>query len=245
MTFEELHKQLNQVIIDYDELKKGLISAKNNVEFEEILKENIFDISKKAFLKSKKELIYWSYCSFSVYDKLYKVRLIEFLDNNDNDLFDETIFIEREVKNIDFLKNTWYLELFETNTKSQIQKSFIKKKKFLEDRLQALNETQSVLDLENDDLNSTKISEKIIFLHELGVLDFLLKQKPFNSTKNTLAIALSGIMGEKVSSIQSAINPIQNKGVSQKNNPLKTTSSVQKVRLKLIEIGFEIRKPTN
>lgn len=243
MTFEELHKQLKQVIIDYDKLKKGLISANSNVEFEDILKENIFAISKKTFLKSKEQIIYWSFCSFSVYDKLYEPRLKEFLDNNDNDLFDESIFIEEEVKNIDFLKNTWYLELFETNTKSQIEKSFIKKKKFLEDRLQDLNQTSSVSDLENDDFNSTKISEKIIFLDELGVLDFLRNQKPFNSTKNALAKALSGIMGEKVRSIQSAINPIQNKGVSQKNNPLKATSNVQKVRQKLIEIGFEPRKP--
>jgi hypothetical protein len=88
------------------------------------------------------------------------------------------------------------------------------------------------------DLSDAKGTEKIIMLHKLGVLDFLKEQEPFKYSINALASAISGITGEKQTVIQSYINPIFSKSVGQKNNPLATEKTVNKVTQKLISIGY-------
>lgn len=90
------------------------------------------------------------------------------------------------------------------------------------------------------DLTDTKLVEKIIMLHELGVLEYLKGKTPFNLSTNALASVISGITGGKPETIQSYINPIFNSEVSQKNNPLKTTNTVDKVKRKLIGIGCSL-----
>lgn len=88
------------------------------------------------------------------------------------------------------------------------------------------------------DLSNSKGTEKIIMLKLLGVLEFLEKKEPFNMSKNMLASALSGITGIKSSTIQSYINPMYSPKAIQKNNPLTTESTVEKVKQKLSKIGF-------
>lgn len=90
---------------------------------------------------------------------------------------------------------------------------------------------------ELDLINSTG-TEKIVMLHELGVLDFMRKMMPFSNSTNSLAKVLSIITGEKQSSIQAMINPIINPSTSQKNNPLTSTRPVNKIRQQLNDIGF-------
>jgi hypothetical protein len=89
------------------------------------------------------------------------------------------------------------------------------------------------------DLSNTKATEKIIYLKELGVLDFLQKQQPFNTSVNCLASTLSAITGEKTSTIQPYINPIINPSVEQDKNPYSRIKTVQKVKNQLIENGFK------
>ena len=88
------------------------------------------------------------------------------------------------------------------------------------------------------DLSDAKITEKIIMLHELGILDFLRKQEPFNMSINSLASVLSAITGNNQKTIQSYINPIFSKKTSQKNNPLTKEKTKQKVLKILNQIGF-------
>ena len=75
-------------------------------------------------------------------------------------------------------------------------------------------------------------------LHQLGILDFLKEKEPFNLSTNALASVISGITGEKREVMQSYLNPIFSKNVSQKNNPLKTESTVKKIKHKLILVGY-------
>lgn len=88
------------------------------------------------------------------------------------------------------------------------------------------------------DFSAPKGTEKIIMLHQLGILDFLKEKEPFNLSTNALASVISGITGEKREVMQSYLNPIFSKNVSQKNNPLKTESTVKKIKHKLILIGY-------
>lgn len=89
------------------------------------------------------------------------------------------------------------------------------------------------------DLSDTTATEKIIYLHKLGVIDFLRKQQPFNTSINSLATVLSAVTGEKSGTIQPMLNSMLSKNVGQKNNPLNSEKPVNKVTKQLNDIGFE------
>lgn len=90
------------------------------------------------------------------------------------------------------------------------------------------------------DLSNTTGVEKIIYLHKTGVIDFLRKKQPFNTSVNALATFLSAVTGEKVDTLQSYLNPMFSKGVAQRNNPLSKTDPVNRVEKQLIKIGFNL-----
>lgn len=100
----------------------------------------------------------------------------------------------------------------------------------------------TINDFKDLDFSDNKGTEKIIMLHKLGVIDFLRNKEPFNTNTNALASVLSGITGEKQSTLQSYINPIINKNNDQKNNPLINVKKLNLVEQKLISIGFNITK---
>lgn len=89
------------------------------------------------------------------------------------------------------------------------------------------------------DLSNSSGAEKIVMLEKLGILKFLKEKEPFNLSTNTLASAISGITGIKQKSVYPMINPIFSPSVKQKNNPLGTIKTVNKVKLKLSNIGFD------
>ena len=60
---------------------------------------------------------------------------------------------------------------------------------------------------ELDLINSTG-AEKIVMLHELGVIDFLSTKQPFSTSVNSLAKVLSVITGEKQTNLQSKLSPM-------------------------------------
>lgn len=87
-------------------------------------------------------------------------------------------------------------------------------------------------------LSNTKGTEKIIMLHQLGILEFLKQKTPFNTSTNALASVISGITGIKQTSVYPMINPIFKPELSQKNNPLKTNKKVNETKQKLVGIGY-------
>lgn len=92
---------------------------------------------------------------------------------------------------------------------------------------------------ETIDLSDTTATEKIIYLHKLGVIDFLRKQQPFNTSINSLATVLSAVTGANSRTIQSMLNAMLSKNVNDKNNPLNSQKPTNKVIKQLIQIGFE------
>lgn len=90
------------------------------------------------------------------------------------------------------------------------------------------------------DYDQSSLNEKIIALNEAGVLDFLKNKEPFNLSVNSLAKYLSLCLGEKTSSIQSYLNPLYNKNSDQSKSPYNSPKTVEKVKQKLIQIGFKI-----
>lgn len=121
------------------------------------------------------------------------------------------------------------------------------RREFLEYKLHQLDESEKLERVDEFqqnqedsilDYSKSTGTEKIIYLKKLGVLDFLKNKEPFNTSKNALATALSGMIGVPAGTIQSYINPINNPSVSQSNNPLNKASKVNKVITKLSDIGF-------
>lgn len=89
------------------------------------------------------------------------------------------------------------------------------------------------------DLSDSTFSEKIIYVESLGVIDYLKTRAELGFSIKNIASLLSGITGENPDSIQSAINPINNKQAKQKNNPMKNSKKVSKIHGKIIEKGFK------
>lgn len=92
------------------------------------------------------------------------------------------------------------------------------------------------------DLSMSKPNEKIIYLHKLGILDFLREQNDFKQSINLLATVLSAITGEKSGTIQSMLNPMYNTHVNDKNNPLKSPRAVPKVEGELTRLRINFHK---
>jgi hypothetical protein len=101
---------------------------------------------------------------------------------------------------------------------------------------QIQNETEEVYDL-----SDTKIVEKLIYLKELGIIEYMLQSQPFSYSINKFATVLSAITGEKPNSIQPALNAlIMDKGLVNKNNPYYNANNSIKVKQRLLDIGYEI-----
>lgn len=94
------------------------------------------------------------------------------------------------------------------------------------------------------DLGDLKEKEKIIILEMLGVIAYLREKEPFMASTNALASIISGFTGMNPRTVQSYINPINNPEADQKNNPLKSIKTVNKVIQKLSSLGFKQSKNT-
>ncbi|WP_312557491.1 hypothetical protein [Empedobacter brevis] len=104
-----------------------------------------------------------------------------------------------------------------------------------------IEETEILTDL--IDYSDIKAKEKIIALKELGILDYLKKEFIICQTStNKLSEVLSLLTGEKASTIQSYINPMNDVTHKQHNNPYSNTKTVEKTKDKLINIGISSLK---
>ena len=90
------------------------------------------------------------------------------------------------------------------------------------------------------DYSNNVNSERIVFLSELGILDYLqnkMNVKLHGCSVNKLAEVVSKFTGVPQSTVQSYLNPMFSKGVDQNNNPA-TPKNINKVKNKLKDIGF-------
>lgn len=193
-------------------------------------------------------------CSFEVYEKHYNDRKNNFVEEIKD--AKEIDFVIKEYNKISF---NYHFKFSTDKTKNQIEISLSRQREFLEKKINSLGYSLVLaknkygeksfnykLNLEQAlkdnvplvDLSEGKITDKIIYFYLLGGLDFLAKKSKHGFSINQMANILSAITGEKASTIQSYINPIGNPKVYQKNNPLNNTEKVEKIRQKLISLGF-------
>jgi len=104
---------------------------------------------------------------------------------------------------------------------------------FLETRKLELEPALSISEPLDLSENSSAV-EKIIYLNELGIIDFLRNKTEFMSSTNLMATFLSAITSEKASTLQTSLNRLINNDNEDKNHPYRTIKTVEKVRQSLI-----------
>jgi hypothetical protein len=103
--------------------------------------------------------------------------------------------------------------------------------------IESIFENFNQIELEDpisDDLSNTNAVQKIIYLNELGIIDFLRDKPEFMGSVNLMATILSSVTGVKAATLQSSLNRLVNDDKEDKNHPYATKSTVNKVRQTLI-----------
>lgn len=241
-----------------DEYKFDINNLMDTINFEtgKTFGYDIVSSFNKEYNEFVDEKKYFIGCPFNIYESTYLKRLEKFIKENIQDKYDESHFVKTELR--DTLEYYVY-SILEKEIGEQLEKSISRRKEFLIEKLESLgfiykvrkNENGKIISLGKKgikkmieqepalDLSDTSLAEKIIYLKLLGVYDYLVSKEPFNMSKNSLATIISAITGGKATSVQSAINPIDNPSASQKNNPLENDKKVEAIKLKLIEIGVK------
>lgn len=88
------------------------------------------------------------------------------------------------------------------------------------------------------DLSDTSAVEKIIYLSELGIIDFLRTKTKTGISNGSLASVLSGITGVKADTLKSSLNRIPKDHKIDNKHPYYTTKTVDKIKTFLIKLGF-------
>jgi len=185
--------------------------------------------------------IYFYGCAFSVYRVLYEERLETFIKNTSE--ASEIDFIELELKEEE---KPFYDYLLSEKAKREVYIAIQNRIDFLKQRALEIgfkiheNGTRKILfhkPIELLDFSDSNIPTKITFLHELGILEMLQKKNKKGSI-NKLAELLSGVIGEKTTTIQSYINPIlAPTRVEQSKSAIKN-DKIQRVEFIIKKLGF-------
>lgn len=185
--------------------------------------------------------IYFYGCPFNVYRELYKGRLGSFLQNIHG--AGEIDFIELELKEEE---KPFYDYLLNEKAKREVYIAIQNRIDFLKQRAFEIgfkineNGTRERLPQEPIkllDFSDSNIPTKITYLYELGVLEMLQKKNKKGSI-NKLAELLSGVIGEKATTIQSYINPILAPTDVEQSKSAINNEKIEKVKFVIQELGF-------
>lgn len=88
------------------------------------------------------------------------------------------------------------------------------------------------------DLSDSNAVEKIIYLNELGIIDFLRTKAKAGISNGGLASVLSGITGVKPETLKPSLNRLSNNDTADKNHPYSTQKTVDKIKIFLTKLGF-------
>jgi len=118
---------------------------------------------------------------------------------------------------------------------SRIQELTSKKERF-EAQKTLKEKVDEISNYEHDFVEESLVS-KMIFLNELGILEYLRKIPKKGVSDNAIAFVLSKIIGEKQRSIQPLLKPILFNSDDRKN-PYKNVENVESIREILSRKGF-------
>ncbi len=163
------------------------------------------------------------------------------IDNDEINFIDsEIILITEYIRLIIESQKTELEEIGEMDFKNWVIESnlssYNKIISFLETRKSEL-EPESTLS-EPLDLSDAKAVEKIIYLNELEIIDFLRTKTKAGISNNSLASILSGITGIKADTIKPSLNRLSSNDKLDIRHPYYNEKTVAKVRTFLAKLGF-------
>lgn len=205
--------------------------------------------------KSLKDNFLWQFCPYEVYDSYFEHRKSVFLHDYQYGTIND--FCIREIRNFDKGDNQNLLQLtplmeykfflskreHQLNLCSYLNKKdydniYFSQRKKLEFLKKLMNNEQAPSNQEFFlDYSDSSEAEKIVFLYDLGILDFLRKHEPFSTSTNKLAEVISGFTGINHSTAQSYLNPIFSKEADQSKSARKP-KTIKSVAEKLIKMGY-------
>lgn len=189
--------------------------------------------------KEPNEIRTWLDQTSSNLDYLGNIDLINIVENKTIELSAEITLLSSKI------------DKFKGEYKNSFEEGYVYKLQFLKANYETgvkwvSTRNKELQELEDDkgilaDLDF-KVTERIILLHKLGVLDFLREQRPFNYSLSNLSTIIGGVIGSKSSTVNSYLNPIYSpKVVSQKNNPLKNKEKNDEITMLLTKMGFSLK----
>lgn len=244
--FSNLRIDINEKKVDRDELYKDLdkLIYLNFVAIEtfKLLSRDLYDLYKIEYpVGSIESFVNYKFGSFineiNLFNKLLREEQCDDWYQKENTHFYRYAYREPKIgfgfyiwksKSADDIH--FYTEYFEEILT------------FFKDEIFSFLTNKNIDPVDPVDLSDSSGVEKIIYLKELGILDFLRSKEPFNTSTNALANIVSGITGIPQTTAQSSLNPMFSKGVDQRNNPMETKETLNKVIQKLISIGFNPSK---
>lgn len=257
-------KYLALIVKVYEEIKliKGLTIESKRIEFKKRLfkKEEEHNksilINQKSFQKTcKKEIKELKKFIFNrielIRDKKLGSYIMEInLGLHDKKLINKSSDIHSDrKKEIELRKNVVERELgrdYNVNINPLVRTAknemCLTDVEFIESFFKNIRSSES-LQNETDtlDLSGTSAVEKVIYLNELGIIDFLKAKPEFNASTNLMATFLSSVTGVKAPTLQSSLNRLISDDIEDKNHPYATKKTVNKVRKTFIEKNVKLK----
>ncbi len=249
-----LNNKLDTIAVEINNLYKEI--SEGSAEEDELRRKELsfLEVFKDLYNQSINDNYYWQFCPFNVYEIHYDELKRRFLDKYSD--AKESDFVKVKIDELLKHSTTGESSVYISSTKKYVllenlldneylektKYSFIRKKEFLESKLKNIMDENEINEIKTmEDFIDNPGTEKIVFLYELGIVDFLLEIEPFNTSTNKLASIISKFTGIETKTVQSYLNPIINKSVNQRNNPLKGRT-IKSVHNKLINIGVDSKK---
>lgn len=178
------------------------------------------------------------------YTNLLDEYLKQQIDNDEINFIDsEIILITEYIRLINEslkkeLEETGEIDLKNWAVESQLS-SYNKIIDFLKTRKSEIKPESNLSELL--DLSDTSAVKKIIYLNELGIIDFLRTKPEFTGSINLMAAFLSAITGTKTSTLQPSLNKLINDDKDDQRHPYRSQSTVDEVRQTLINKNVKLK----
>ena len=218
-------------------------------------KQRIFDMFLEEYTEYEDSYIYFFGCSMESYKFTFFRRKKEFMESFAD--YDDYDFLMYEFNQGIFSFNRNYMD---PKMLLKIEASLRKRYLFLKEKaeelgynVELLNDNSVKLIHENkksDTINFEEVHEdiggiknhsapvKVLFLNELGIINFLAKKTSFIINTNALCKALGHAVGERQDTLYRVINPLLKNDEDDTRHPFNNDNNVEYVKNTLNDIGF-------
>lgn len=218
-------------------------------------KQRIYDMFLEEYIEYEDNYIYFYGCSMESYKFTFEKRKKEFIESFAD--YDDYDFFMHEFRQGIFSFNRNYMD---PKMLLKIEASLRKRYLFLKEKAEELgyrvellndnsvkliqeNKKSDTIDFEEENesvgtIKTHKAPVKVLFLHELGIIDFLAKKTSFITNTNALCKALGHAVGERQDTLYRVINPLLKNDEDDTRHPYNNDNNVEFVKNTLNYIGF-------